>query len=223
MTGTQPTSPGCAVPVWLPRSRRRRAGSWAESKIKSLTGGDKICGAFHAAGLFRVSPRSSSWPLPAIISPVVLNRCDEAIRRRFNLIPFTVHIPPEERDETLTERLKAEWPGILAWMVQGCLNWQREGLAPPVAVTAATAEYLESEDALTSWIEDKCEHNSQSKASSTELFVFLEDMGRACWRTNRNAEAVLAKDGGARVQKVQGSRGERLPWPPHYPVLPMSV
>ena len=58
-----------------------------------------------------------------------LRSVDEAIRRRFNLIPFTVAIPPAERDERLTEKLKAEWPGILAWMIEGCLDWQRHG--PP--------------------------------------------------------------------------------------------
>ncbi len=82
-----------------------------------------------------------------------------------------MHIPPEERDETLTERLKAEWPGILAWMIQGCLDWQREGLAPPAVVKAATAEYLESEDALTIWLDDKCERSAQSRESSTDLFL----------------------------------------------------
>ena len=91
--------------------------------------------------------------------------------RRFNLIPFIVHIPPEERDENLTEKLKAEWPGILAWMIEGCLEWQRDGLKPPQVVLTATAEYLESEDALTAWIEDKCERSPQSWTSSTDLFL----------------------------------------------------
>ena len=40
-----------------------------------------------------------------------LRSVDEAIRRRFHLIPFTVTIPPEERDPELAEKLKAEWPG----------------------------------------------------------------------------------------------------------------
>ena len=49
-----------------------------------------------------------------------LRSVDEAIRRRFNLIPFTITIPPSERDELLPEKLKAELPGILAWMIRGC-------------------------------------------------------------------------------------------------------
>jgi putative DNA primase/helicase len=77
-----------------------------------------------------------------------LRSVDEAIRRRFHLIPFAVTIPPEERDKDLTEKLRAEWPGILAWMIEGCLAWQESGLNPPAAVLTATAAYLEAEECL---------------------------------------------------------------------------
>lgn len=75
-----------------------------------------------------------------------LRGVDEALRRRFHLIPFAVTIPAPERDADLAEKLKSEWGGILAWAIEGCLQWQRIGLAPPPAVTGATAEYLDSED-----------------------------------------------------------------------------
>ena len=142
---------------------------WAESRIKSLTGGDRIAARFMRQDYFEFTPQFKL--VIAGNHKPGLRSVDEAIRRRFNLIPFTVHIPPEERDETLTERLKAEWPGILAWMVQGCLDWQREGLAAPAVVKAATAEYLEAEDALATWIDDKCECSSQGKETSTDLFL----------------------------------------------------
>src|SRR5271168_1739902 len=88
-----------------------------------------------------------------------LRSVDEAIRRRFHLIPFTVTIPPEERDRDLTEKLKAEWPGILQWLLEGCLQWHRDGLRPPPTVVDATAAYLEAEDATAAWIEDRCERD----------------------------------------------------------------
>jgi hypothetical protein len=71
---------------------------------------------------------------------------DEAMRRRLHLVPFTVTIPPKRRDKTLPERLLAERDGVLAWAVQGCVEWQRIGLQPPAAVMAATEEYFEAED-----------------------------------------------------------------------------
>ncbi len=69
--------------------------------------------------------------------PAIRN-IDEAMRRRFHMIPFTVTIPPAKRDKTLTDRLLAERDGILAWAVEGCLEWQRDGLNPPQTVLAAT-------------------------------------------------------------------------------------
>jgi putative DNA primase/helicase len=54
------------------------------------------------------------------------------------MIPLAVTIPVGERDETLTESLKVEWPGILAWAIQDCLIWQAHGLQPLKAVREAT-------------------------------------------------------------------------------------
>jgi putative DNA primase/helicase len=98
-----------------------------------------------------------------------LRSVDEAIRRRFNLIPFTVTIPPEERDSKLGDKLQRELPGILAWIIEGCLIWQRKGLCPPRIVTDATAAYLEAEDAIAAWLEDCCER-AEVFTTSTCLF-----------------------------------------------------
>ena len=60
-------------------------------------------------------------------------------------------IPENERDPSLGEKLRAEYSGILAWAIQGCLDWQREGLKPPAIVREATATYLDSEDDIGRW------------------------------------------------------------------------
>jgi putative DNA primase/helicase len=67
-----------------------------------------------------------------------------------------VTIPPEERDKELGDKLVAEYPGILAWMIFGCREWRKIGLAPPSAVRSATDAYLESEDKMKLWMEDCC-------------------------------------------------------------------
>src|SRR5438874_9059142 len=85
-----------------------------------------------------------------------LRSVDEAIRRRFHLIPFTVTIPAEHRDEALPERLREEWPGILSWMIDGALDWQERGIAPPACVDEATEAYLAAEDAFGTWIDERC-------------------------------------------------------------------
>lgn len=127
---------------------------WAESKIKALTGGDPITARFMRQDFFTFTPQFKLL-LIGNHKPALRN-VDEAIRRRFHLIPFEVCIPPEERDPELSEKLKAEWPGILQWAIDGCLNWQTERLAPPNAVVTATDSYLEAEDALGQWLTERC-------------------------------------------------------------------
>jgi putative DNA primase/helicase len=142
---------------------------WAESRIKSLTGGDRVSARFMRQDFFEFLPQFKLF-IAGNHRPG-LRSVDEAIRRRFHLIPFAVTIPAEERDGELTEKLKAEWPGILAWIVSGCLKWQSEGLAAPKAVTDATTEYLNSEDAIAAWIEERCELDVNAWSSASALFA----------------------------------------------------
>jgi len=86
-----------------------------------------------------------------------LRSVDEAIKRRLHLIPFTVTIPVEKRNKDLVDELKAEWPGILAWTIEGCLTWQHVGLNPPEKVLTATKDYFSDQDLLAQWLEDECD------------------------------------------------------------------
>ena len=100
-----------------------------------------------------------------------LRGVDEAIRRRFNLIPFTVTIPPEERDDQLSAKLRGEWSGILSWAIEGCLEWQRVGLAPPTAVTGATADYLDAEDSLAAWLAERTLRIGHGSTETNTLYA----------------------------------------------------
>ncbi len=142
---------------------------WAEAKLKALTGGDKITAQFMRQDYFDYVP-AFKLAITGNHKPG-LQSVDEAMRRRLNLIPFNVTIPKADRDPYLVEKLKTEWPGILAWMITGCLLWQEEGaLHPPQAVVAATDEYLESEDAMAMWISERCELKASFEDTAEELF-----------------------------------------------------
>jgi putative DNA primase/helicase len=142
---------------------------WAESKIKSLTGGDKISARFMRQDFFEYTPQFKL--VIAGNHKPGLRSVDEAMKRRLNLIPFTVTIPPEQRDEQLADKLRAELPGILDWMVKGCAAWLDRGLAPPKIVTEATAAYLEAEDAVASWMEEVGERDPNGVESSNDLWL----------------------------------------------------
>ena len=127
---------------------------WAETKIKLLTGGDRVPARFMRQDFFDYIPQFKI--IVAGNTKPSLSRVDEAIRRRLNLIPFAVTVPADERDPELTAKLKAEWPSILQWMIHGCIEWQKGGLNPPQIVHDATKRYFETEDAFSSWLEDCC-------------------------------------------------------------------
>jgi putative DNA primase/helicase len=91
---------------------------WNESKVKAITGGDKVSARFMRQDFFEYVPQFK-LVIAGNHKPSIRN-VDEAMKRRLHLIPFTVTIPPERRDGRLTEKLLKERDGILAWAVEGC-------------------------------------------------------------------------------------------------------
>lgn len=128
---------------------------WNETKLKALTGGDVQTARFMRQDFFDFKPTFKLF-IAGNHKPSLSN-VDEAIRRRLLLVPFSVCIPPAERDPHLQEKLKAEWPAILRWIVHGCLEWQRIGLASPTIVRDATDEYFSGEDVFGQWLDDECD------------------------------------------------------------------
>ena len=128
---------------------------WNEEKIKDLTGGDRITARFMRQDFFEFVPQFK-LVITGNHKPTLRN-VDEGMRRRMHLVPFTVTIPESERDQDLPAKLKAEWPAILRWVIEGCLEWQRQGLNPPAMVRDATKDYFENQDVLGNWIDECCE------------------------------------------------------------------
>ena len=146
---------------------------WAESRLKELTGGERIPARFMRQDFFEFDPQFKGF-ISGNHRPR-LRSVDVAMRRRVNMIPFLVTIPPAERDPQLTEKLKAERPSILRWMIDGCLAWQKRGLDPPKAVTKATDDYFAGEDGYADWIADRCEIIAGFWSPSSQLFASWRD------------------------------------------------
>jgi P4 family phage/plasmid primase-like protien len=129
-------------------------GRWNEARIKHMTGGGKITARFMRLDDFEFTPNFKLM-IAANHKPS-LRSVDEAMKARIHLVPFEVTIPPEERDLNLLDKLRAEWPQILGWMLDGCAQWQERGLKPPEKVRSATTKYMDSEDILGDWIAECC-------------------------------------------------------------------
>jgi putative DNA primase/helicase len=191
---------------------------WNESKIKTITGGDKVSARFMRQDFFDFFPQFKLL-IAGNHKPSIRN-VDEAMKRRLHMIPFTVTIPPEKRDGRLTEKLLLERDGILAWALEGCLLWQRAGLRRPQSVLNATDEYFEAEDAMGRWLEERCVPVEGAKSLTSELFndwkAWAEGVGEFIGSQRRFSDLLLTRG----IEKwrnnagVRGFQGVRLKEPP---------
>jgi len=156
-------------------SETEEGRAWAESRIKQVTGGDKISARFMRQDFFEFVPQ---FKLVIVGNHApVLGNVDEAARRRFNIIPFTQK--PVTPDRELEDKLKAEAGQILSWAIAGCLDWQANGLVRPEIVTAATADYFEDQDLFGQWIEERCERDKSKWELPAKLYHDWAEYARA--------------------------------------------
>jgi putative DNA primase/helicase len=141
---------------------------WAEAKIKEITGGSKISARFMRQDEFEFQPQFKL--LISGNNKPGLRSIDAAIRRRMNLIPFNMHLDRDSMDRDLKDKLRLELAGILRWAIDGTLLYLEHGLSPPAAVTSATNEYLEAEDATGLWMDQCCEIGATLVSSVADLF-----------------------------------------------------
>ncbi|MHA7630818.1 DNA primase family protein [Corallococcus sp. M7] len=140
----------------------------AEVVAKSLTGGNAVAVCYLYKEHLKFVPNFTIF-LATNYKPRIQGS-DEGIWRRVKLIPFNKRIPEERRDKTLENRLRAELPGILAWAVRGCLQWQREGLGEPTEVREATLAYREEMDPLGGFLMHCCERVSNGRVAVQAVY-----------------------------------------------------
>ncbi len=128
---------------------------WNEKRIKRITGGGRIEARFMRQDDFEFMPQFKL--LIAGNHKPQLRGVGKAMQRRIHLVPFTVTIHDADRDDKLIEKLQAEYPQILAWIIQGCEAWREGGLQAPPEVIEATSKYIESEDVIGEWLDECCE------------------------------------------------------------------
>ncbi|MCW3784570.1 phage/plasmid primase, P4 family [Defluviimonas salinarum] len=191
--------------VLVPETEAGRA--WAEGRIKSVTGGERVRANFMRQNHFEFTPQFKL--IVAGNHRPELRRTGEAMRRRLHLVPFTVTIPPERRDKRLAEKLLDEAEGILGWMIEGCLEWQRGGLNPPASVTSAVDDYLEDEDVVGQWIAEQCVTGSAHRATASDLYLSWSRWAE-CAGYDRGSQKVLGaqlRERGFSPAKVGSTRG----------------
>ncbi len=140
-----------------------------EVVIKEISGGDLFTARFLHKEFFDFQPALKLF-LACNHRPVITGT-DTGIWRRVRLIPFSVVIPDAEEDKGLKEKLKAELPGVLAWLVRGCLSWQAGGLREPPEVVNATAGYRADMDRLGGFLTERCTLAPRLITPAAELYA----------------------------------------------------
>ena len=182
--------------------------AWAESRIKQLTGGDPISARVMRQDFFTFLPQ---FKLVVVGNhKPSLRNVDEAARRRFNIVLFE-HKPPEP-DRDLERKLKADWPGILRWAIEGCLDWQRNGLVRPEVVVTATENYFAAQDIVHQWIDESCSLGSGESATAAILFGSWSDHAQANGEKPGSAKwftQTLERLGCVSTKNTPGFHGKR--------------
>jgi putative DNA primase/helicase len=158
-----------------------------EPFLKMLTGGDTISARRVYEDFWEFRPTHKIF-LAANHKPII-SADDYAVLRRLLIFEFPATffdptkgetgIPGYEKDDQVAQKLQAEWPGILARLVRGCLEWQRVGLNPPRDVLAAGLDYQEEMDFMGAWRSEKTTKVPSIMTAFSQLYASYTDWALA--------------------------------------------
>lgn len=189
---------------------------FAASRVKWLSGGDTLTGRNPHDRAQVTFPPSHLLILATNFKPRA-NADDHAFWARMHLVDFPLSFverptAPHERpiDRNLEEKLLAEAPGILAWLVRGCLEYQEQGLNPPPAVLSATAEYRRGEDELADFLEEKCIIAPGSEVTAKAVYSAFRDWFTANVGDKPPSQKRFGEMLGRRFQKDHNGPGKTV-------------
>lgn len=151
-----------------------------ESLVKELTGDETMRARFMRADFFEFA-MTHKHVIVGNNKPR-LRGGDPAMARRILLVPFHAVFKGTKKDATLSEKLKAQAPAILAWLIKGAMDWAHDGLAVPESVRAASANYMAEHDDLAMWVAECTEREGEARAS--DLYASFSD-----WKRSRGEHA----------------------------------
>ena len=164
---------GAATPDLAKLDRKRfvtasetTGGRFNEARIKKMTGRDPVTCRFLHQNEFTYIPEFKLW-LSVNKLPRVADDC-EAFWSRPHRIPFLQCYAGRERLD-LKDALLAEGPGILAWLVRGCVEWQATGLTPPPAIVEALTAYRRSQEPLAEFYREECTEGPGEEVPAADL------------------------------------------------------
>lgn len=179
-------------------------GRLNEGLIKQLTGGEKITARFLYGTEFEFYPEFKLW-LATNHKPIIRGT-DVGIWRRIHAIPFRLKVTENKKDKDLVDKLVNEIPQILGWAIQGCINWQKEGLKQPSIIAQATQEYKNEMDTIKTFLDELVNTVEGWETPAQEVYKEYER-----WAKDSNEYIMTAtkfgKELNKRFEKVRRSHG----------------
>ena len=176
-----------------------------EAKLKSITGRDDITARFLYGQQFTFTP-AVKFVLSSNYLPALRDSTDEGVRRRLVIAPFMENLD-DVRDIHLKERLQEpdEMAAVLAWCVDGCLRWQKEGLGkPPRRFLQQMGMFYADSDALQQFIDDECYTGTDARAKVKEFCEhFTEWSGE---KVKRKSVVDMMRRKGYEVHRFESGR-----------------
>ena len=174
------------------------------SRVKWLTGGDTLVGR-NPYDRYEIQFEPSHLLMLITNERPNAPADDFAFWERAHLIPFLLSFVDREpkgenerpADRDLKQKLWAEAPGILAWLVRGCLEWQAEGLTPPPVVREATADYRREEDIIADFIDECCILDARAEIGAAKLYNAFTEW----WKENVSNRVLSQKKFGRMMTK----------------------
>ncbi len=198
---------------FITTSEGERGQRLAEAKLKYLTAGMgeiKTCRKYENPIKF---PATHKLFIDSNYKPRV-HGTDDAIWARLRPIPFTVTIPPERIDKSLLTKLKGEGEGILAWLIEGCQKWQREGLPDPQQINDSAAGWQNENNPLRDFIADTCILDLDRNNGEDPLFCGSATLSQAYrqWAQDNGEKYSLSpREFGNRLElAVAGGKNESM-------------
>lgn len=146
---------------------------WDDQRVKELTSREAIPARMLYGESFDFPPSHKTF-VRGNHQPGAMDGTD-GLWRRIVLIGFTRQFTEGERIPDLDRRIiDTELPGVLSWMVDGCLDWQKSGLRIPASVAAAVSAYRTETDLMGEWLDSCCRVLRGGEASINELFRSYE-------------------------------------------------
>ncbi len=163
-------------------SESARGQKFDEAKMKRGSGGERLTGERKFEHPFSFYPQYKLFFVTNHLPRI--EGTEDAVWRRLMTVHFKARFWSREKgergpehlraDKGMLQKLKAEYPGILNWLVDGCLRWQKEGLLWPDEVLADLDAYREEMDELRGFIEDCCTLSPRAETPSKSLYRAYE-------------------------------------------------